>query len=337
MEHNQNAFTPEAATDEPASSANPAPAAGEERPPDLLDFDPVATRRRFDGLTPERQREYVEALADSGVARYAAARIGISEQAINRLRRRADARSFNLACDAAMRLGARRLQSIAWERAIEGTVRRYHYHGKLVAEERVFDNRLLIYLLGKTEHLREPSRECIAVADNWEPFMESLEHGTPPPDLRPAWRREQDERLAAVDEDEPGADELWEEEGVWMTSFPPPADFAGFDYGVPGGEDYSRSLSDAEEEALAIGDEEERAEEILRGCARRDRYFGFAGGLDADVLPEGYEEQEAEHEPEREENSGPMEAETNETSGAGPPTDEAAIAEPRDEEDKEAP
>lgn len=68
-----------------------APAEHRGRPPSptLLDFDPVSTRHRIDGLTPGKQREYVEALADSGVARYAAGRIGVSEQAVNRLRRRA--------------------------------------------------------------------------------------------------------------------------------------------------------------------------------------------------------------------------------------------------------
>jgi len=43
-------------------------------PSGLTDFEPVPLRHRHDGLTPERQREYVEALADCGVARRAAER-----------------------------------------------------------------------------------------------------------------------------------------------------------------------------------------------------------------------------------------------------------------------
>jgi len=46
-------FDPEAATDEPASS------------PAL--FDPVPVRYRRDGWTPEKQREFVEALADTAL------------------------------------------------------------------------------------------------------------------------------------------------------------------------------------------------------------------------------------------------------------------------------
>ena len=81
---------PEAA--EPAGQASPGGSAAEGggagEPPDRLDFDPVPLRHRADGFTPERQRAYVEALADCGVAREAAARVGLSEQAINRVRRR---------------------------------------------------------------------------------------------------------------------------------------------------------------------------------------------------------------------------------------------------------
>src|SRR5687768_2814116 len=158
------AHSPEPASDDAASPLiSPAPVRQ-----DLLDFEPVPLRYRTDGLTPERQRQYVEALADCGIAREAAARIGVSEQSINRVRRRADALSFDRACEAAHCFGARRLRSIAYERAIEGTLKGHYYHGERVSEERVFDNRLLIYLLGKTEHLLEPPRESRAICDNWE-------------------------------------------------------------------------------------------------------------------------------------------------------------------------
>src|SRR5690349_4604437 len=93
------AHSPGPASDDAASPFNP-PAAGTR-----LDFEPVPLRLRHDGLTPQRQRDYVEALADCGVAREAAARIGISEQAINRVRRRADAAGFDRACEAASMFG----------------------------------------------------------------------------------------------------------------------------------------------------------------------------------------------------------------------------------------
>jgi hypothetical protein len=52
-----------AASDDADTAATPNPG---------LAFDPVEVRARVDGWTPDRQREFVEALADCGVAREAA-------------------------------------------------------------------------------------------------------------------------------------------------------------------------------------------------------------------------------------------------------------------------
>jgi|GEM_PF-3174209 len=320
MKHDHSSYTPEAATDEPASFANPdatgeGPAfasAAEEAaywmgvahgggkaghpPKSPLDFDPVPVRYRADGLTPQKQREYVEALADSGIARHAAARIGISEQAVNRLRRRADAASFNLACEAARRIGARRLHAIAWERAVEGTIKRYYYHGELKSEERVYDNRLLIYLLGKTEHLIEPPQESRAVAEHWEPWMEAMEQG-----LDPASRLNEPEALEAEaeahgDEDDDDlvfdGDEVWQDdEGMWWTRFPPPEGAFIHEEGAPGDEDYRRTLSPAEWEVAEEEAQDRQEEEFARQRARRDAWFGFEGDSreDEDICSMGPE------------------------------------------------
>ena len=268
-----DAPSPEAATDEPASP-HPSPAAAED-PPDgggIPDFEPVPLRYRHDGLTPERQRAYVEALADCGVAREAAARIGISEQAVNRVRRRADARSFDLACEAVTRFSARRLRSIAFERAIEGTVKRHYYHGELKSEEVVHDNRLLIYLLGKLDRWLEPPSQVDDVAANWDAWMEAIEAGPPEPDdedAEPKWH----------------GVEVWRSEGVWWTEFPPPAGFDGYEEGAFGTRDYKRTLTEAEEAVMEGEAEEERDEKLAEQAERRDLWFGFAGDdLPTDVF-----------------------------------------------------
>jgi hypothetical protein len=171
---------------EPEPATLPAPAEPPPAPaPDTLDFEPVPLRFRRDGWTPERQREYVEALADTGVARQAAARVGMSETSVNRLRRRPEARSFDRSCDGAMRLGAKRLVSIAYERAIEGTIKRHYYHGEVRSEERVYDGRLLIALLAKLGPLAMPDEESAEVARNWEPWMQAVEQGLPEPAPEP--------------------------------------------------------------------------------------------------------------------------------------------------------
>jgi len=282
----------EASTDERASSDQPRA--------DGFGFEPIPLRYRRDGLTPEKQRDYVEALADCGVAREAAARIGVSEQAVGRARRRADAKSFDLACEAAVRFGARKIRSIAFERAIEGTIRRHYYHGELKSEERVFDNRLLIYLLGKLDRLIEPPARADQVAANWESWMEAIEQGLPaPPGPKPA-AVEQSAHPAEFD-----GNEVWEDDyGTWWTEFPPPPGFAGEEEGSFGEDDYRRTLSPEEQAVIDSDSAEDRADELAFEAARRDRYFGFvAGGPEAEVFS-------------------PREAETYETSAPQAPNPE---------------
>lgn len=255
------------------ASVDPALPPAEDAPPrDILDFDPVPLRYREDGLTPEKQRAYVEALADTGVAREAAARIGLSEQAVNRVRRRADARSFDLACEAAHLFGARRLRSIAYERAIEGTLKGHYYHGERVSEERVHDNRLLIYLLGKTGHLLEPPKGSRSVCDDWEAHMDALEQGLPPPG------RQRADAPEAEKTEWTGYEVREDDDGVWWTSFPPPAGFEGEELGRFGEDNYERTLSAREQSLVDLDLAEEEAEFRAGETARRDRFFGFAGG-----------------------------------------------------------
>lgn len=268
----QNRFAPPgAATDEPASPSHS----------DILDFDPVPLRYREDGLTPDKQREYVEALADCGIARQAAARVGVSEQAVNRVRRRPDARAFDRACAAALRIGSRRLVSVAFERAIEGVIKRHVYRGEVVSEERVYDNRLLMALVGKLPGLFEPGAE--QVERDWQPWMQAVEQGLPEPvpgevdgparapgpgpELPPDDGRIRDAEglIDSID--------LWENPDGWWTSFPPPEGFDGEEQGAYGEEDYQRRLSAAEQAVVDQWDDADRAAE----AARRDRYFGFVG------------------------------------------------------------
>jgi arginyl-tRNA synthetase len=265
-------------------SAPAADGSGASVQPDILDFDPVPLRPRIDGLTPAKQREFVEALADSGLVRVAAARIGVSEQAINRVRRRADARAFDRACAAALRIGARRLVSVAFERAIEGTVKYHTYHGEIVSEQRVYDNRLLMALIGKLPGLFEEDTQ--AVAANWQPWMDAIEQGLPEP-AAPAPDSGSEIDPAA----EWTGEEAWERDGEWWTSFPPPEDFDGEEGETGFGYGYARTLSPAERAVI----EAELAAERAEALARRDRFFGFGGGEFFD--PWEYETSETSAEP----------------------------------------
>lgn len=67
----------------------------------------------------------------------------------------------------------------------------------------------------------------------------------------------------------------WEDDGQWWTDFPPPPGFDGEEDGEWGQVDYKRVLSDAEQADIDAEVAEDRAEELIREEAARDRYFGF--------------------------------------------------------------
>jgi hypothetical protein len=254
-EQNQNPFAMALHWHSPSEPPPNLPATVESEPGDRLAFDPVAVREQRDGWTPERQRAFIEALADCGIVREAAARVGKTEQSAHWLRRRGDALSFNLAWEAALQLGGDRLRSIAYERAVEGTVKRHFYKGEIVGEDRIYDNRLLIYLLGKSQ----PSANAMQAREvirNWDSWMQAIEDGLDRP--QPA---------ADLGESSP----VWQgEDGGWWTSFPAPAGFNGaqFEPDEPGGEFHRECTLD---EIAAI--EAAQARATAEKERRRDLYF----------------------------------------------------------------
>ena len=254
MEQNENPFAMALRWHSPSEPPATPPATTEGEPPDRLAFDPVQLRARLDGWTPEKQRAFVEELAECGVVKEAAARVGMSEQSAFTLRRRAGSESFNLAWEAAVRLGAERLRSIAYERAVTGTVKRTYYKGEVVGEDRVYDNRLLVYLLGKVE----PVTDALAVrnvARDWDSWMQAIEQGL-------------DKPMPAFDAVEAP---VWQtDDGKWWTSFPAPPGFEGRQF-VPEEDDdeYERECTPAEVEAI----EKAQAREEAEDARRRDLYF----------------------------------------------------------------
>ena len=230
-----------------------------------LEFEPVPVRQRHDGWTPKKQRLYVEALAETGCASEAAARVGMTEQSAARLRRRPDARGFDIACEAAHELGQRHLRSVQWDRAVNGVVQQIWYHGEYKGERRVYSDRLLIHLIDKGEkQLGRLPEERRMVLDDWDGWMEQLEQGFPdgvPEPFDP--------------EQEPDEKAIWRDEGsgLWWTRFPPPEDFDGEEKGRFGDEEYRRRL--AFDEQAQVDDGLARMHAIK--SAERDTFFGFGG------------------------------------------------------------
>jgi hypothetical protein len=82
---------------------------------------PVRRKPRKDGWTPQRQRDFIAALADTGCVEHAAAQVGMSVTSCNRLRRAPGAEGFSAAWDVALTHAARVLLDTAFDRAFRGS------------------------------------------------------------------------------------------------------------------------------------------------------------------------------------------------------------------------
>lgn len=113
----------------------------------VLDFEPVPRKYRCDGWTADRQRGFIAALAETGSVKHAAQRINMSPEGAYYLRRQPGAESFCAAWSAALDHGVQRFTDIAIDRAIEGVPVPIHWQGQQIGEKRLYDNRLLQFVL----------------------------------------------------------------------------------------------------------------------------------------------------------------------------------------------
>ena len=114
----------------------------------LTNFTPVPrVYNRHDGWTPERQRNFIAALAQTGCVTRAAAEVNMSQRNCYFLRNAAGAEEFRKAWDAAIDCGVALLKDIAFERAIEGELIPVFAGGKLVGHRRKKNDALVMFIL----------------------------------------------------------------------------------------------------------------------------------------------------------------------------------------------
>lgn len=114
----------------------------------IPDFAPVPrVYNRHDGWTPERQRAFIGALADTGCVNRAARMVNMAQTNCYTLRRAPGAEEFRRAWDAALDCGLQRLKDIAFERAIEGELIPVFHGGKLMGMRRKRNDALLMFCL----------------------------------------------------------------------------------------------------------------------------------------------------------------------------------------------
>ena len=172
----------------------------------LTDTALVPVASRHDGWTPERQRHFLETLADTGSVTAAAQAVGMSEQSARRLRRRADARAFDAAWEGALERAMQQLLPTAIDRALNGTLRQRYYHGELIAEERVHHDGLLLHLLERGAQSLGASRARRALRKNWDGAMAMLEAGACAWQGAQAHRTRSEEEVALRDDRGPLGD-----------------------------------------------------------------------------------------------------------------------------------
>ena len=113
-----------------------------------MSFPPYVHRAaRGNSITPARQRAFISALAGSGIVTQAARAIGVSLEALYKLRRLEGAEGFAAAWEMALERGLARLEDCALERAIAGEERPIVRGGEVVTTWRRYDTPLLVFLL----------------------------------------------------------------------------------------------------------------------------------------------------------------------------------------------
>ncbi|WP_235900189.1 hypothetical protein [Pontixanthobacter aestiaquae] len=115
---------------------------------ELPDFTPVPRQcNRHDGWTPQRQRDFIEALADTGSVHAACKAVNMSQPGAYQLRRQPGADSFRAAWQAALDLGVQMVEDVAMERALHGIEVPIISHGKHYGTRRIYNDRLLMFIL----------------------------------------------------------------------------------------------------------------------------------------------------------------------------------------------
>ncbi len=138
-------------------------------------FDPEPSRKTG-GWSADRQRGFIEVLAETGSIHVAARGAGLSARSAYALRVRSAA--FAAAWDGAQMLAVGRLSAIAFDRAIHGRVEQVYHQGDLIGERRVPSEKLLMWLLARLDPNRFAAPWERRIGDNSNP--QAAVHGAFP-------------------------------------------------------------------------------------------------------------------------------------------------------------
>jgi hypothetical protein len=272
---------------------------------------------RHDGWTGDKMATFCETLAETAVVAEACDAAGKSTPGAYAARRRNPV--FAAAWDAALSIARERLADTLLARSMEGNVEQIWRDGVVVGERHVLDNRLGLAILRRLDRLAEtgmavstigqrvalkydprPAPACNPQAIDWTLAIDALRTDDNEGVARALALLKVDEVTEVDDPLNQGSEGDGEDEGLdlsercwkdgvdhnWLTDFPPPAGFTGYE-SFPYGDDvdddrYQRVCTDEE---VAILDADAKAD---RDAGRtedeelRDQWFAMlreeAGG-----------------------------------------------------------
>lgn len=167
--------------------------------PDDYVWIPVPRKRRHDGWTPEKQREFIKTLADTGSVVGAVRSVGLSKQSAYALRRSKGAEGFAAAWDAAIGQASRVLADVAFDRAINGTEQHVvDREGRHIYTHMKTNDRLLMFLLRahQPEIYGRGCERTMPVPEQGQPVAEAIDK------LLPVQPDDVEEFLAEVEDAE---------------------------------------------------------------------------------------------------------------------------------------
>ena len=259
---------------------------------------------RHDGWTGEKMATFCEALAETAVVAEACDLAGMGLSGAYAARRRNPV--FAAAWDAALSIARERLADVLLERAMEGTRELYFKDGEMVGERHLIDSRLGLAILRRLDrlaetglslhsNLQEPHPPAIlprSAPFDWERMVAALRSDDADEVAQALALIESNKvdevedplnRPPSSDEDEglDLTDRCWRDaiERCWMTDFPPPSGFSGYQSRAYDSDDederYIRTCTPDEAAVLDSNEIADRAAERAQEEALRDEWFAM--------------------------------------------------------------
>ncbi len=162
---------------DPAAQAHPAPQT-DHAPRAYVPATPTRYTQRSDGWTPDRQRGFLERIAEGATVDEASASVCLSPGAAYTLRRRAAGAAFALGWDAAKLVARPIVAETLFLRAIAGQTERVTRPDGEVIERHRYDNRLAMSLLNRLDRHADATETANAatrmVAAEFDAFLDII-------------------------------------------------------------------------------------------------------------------------------------------------------------------